>query len=94
MRYRKLILIGLALTLALAVTGVAFAAAHYSARWNSGLGGGGGGGASSSASYTLHSAAAGGLLVGSSSASYSLCAGFLCAPAQDQFPMFVPFLHR
>ena len=84
MNRKKVILLALILLLVLASGAVAVVAEGeaLSVSWNSGLGGGSGGGVSNSAGFHLTGSTMGAISNPSNSASFKLCAGFLCLEAR------------
>jgi hypothetical protein len=92
MNRKKVILLTLVLVLVIAIGAVASAGGEaLNVRWNSGLGGGSGGGVSNSAGFHLIGSEMGAISVSSTSASYQMCAGFLCL---DVRAVYLPLVVR
>ena len=93
MNRKSVIVLTLVLVLVLAIGAVATAEGEaFSVRWNSGLGGGSGGGVSNSAGFHLIGSSMGANLISSTSTSFKMCAGFLCAG--DLFRLYLPLVVR
>jgi uncharacterized membrane protein len=93
MNRKKVILLTLILVAVVLTAAVAGAATEtFHVRWNGGLGGGSGGGISNSASFRLVGSEMGAISVGSTSASYNMCVGFLCGG--NVWSLLLPIIYR